>query len=375
MNKVSLELQPCLGERSGVGTYAYELSKRLKDTEQLSFQGNIFNFLNRHDNTAETAEYFCSFRENHILPYRAYRASQYFLPIPYDLLFGKADLNIFFNYTVPAGVTGKIITTVYDMTYMRYPETMMKRNYLRLKTGMEKAVSKADHIITISDFSKKEISSLLGIPTNRIEVIYCAAPKKGKSIDFSLISAKYKISKPYILFVGSIEPRKNLVRLIKAFDDLKNRKNIPHQLVLAGGKGWQNEAIFDAASSVVSRDRIIFTGFVSSEEKATLYENASLFAFPSVYEGFGIPPLEAMQWGCPVVCSNSASLPEAAGDAAEYVEAESVSSISEGIWKVLSEEGYANCLIEKGYKQIEKFSWDTSAAKLIDMCKKVLNGT
>ena len=372
MKKVSLELQPCLGERSGVGTYAYELAKRLKNTNQIQFQGNIFNFCNRHDNSLLTAEYPFSFKENHLLPYKFFRASQYLIPVPYKNLFGNADLNLFFNYIIPRGVAGKAVTTVYDMTYMRFPETMMRRNFLRLKTGMEQAVKRADHIITISEFSKNEICNLLDVIPERIDVIYCSAPEKGESAEFVDVSEKYSIHNQFILFVGSIEPRKNLVRLIQAFDKLKSKYQIPHQLVLAGGKGWQNEAIFEAASSSAYSSDIIFTGFVSSREKSTLYENASLFVFPSVYEGFGIPPLEAMQWGCPVVCSNAASLPEAVGDAAEFVDPESVDSIANGIWRVLSEKAYANILIERGYKQIEKFSWNTSATKLMELCKKVL---
>ena len=373
MKKVSLELQPCLGERSGVGTYAYELAKRLKNTDQIQFQGNIFNFCNRHDNSLLTAEYPFSFKENHLIPYKAYRASQYLIPVPYKTLFGSSDLNLFFNYIIPRGVAGKAVTTIYDMTYMRFPETMMRRNYLRLKTGMEQAVQRADHIITISEFSKNEICSFLDVPPERIDVIYCAAPVKGESAEFIDVSEKYCINKPFILFVGSVEPRKNLVRLIQAFDKLKSKFQIPHQLVLAGGKGWQNEAIFETASASDYKDSIVFTGFVSSKEKSTLYENASVFVFPSVYEGFGIPPLEAMQWGCPVVCSNAASLPEAVGDAAEYIDPESIDSIANGIWRVLSEETYAGILIERGYKQIEKFSWDFSSSQLMELCKRVLD--
>ena len=372
---IGIELQPCLGNRSGVGTYALELAKRMSDKEDLVFRGNVFNYLGRHNNQADLAEISYRIQENRTVPYKAFRACQYLIPIPYKALFGKSDLNLFFNYIIPSGTSGKTITTIYDMTYIRFPETMKRRNYFRLKTGMEQAIRKADRIITISEFSKKEICSLLKVQNEKVHVIYCAAPDKGESANMADVSEKYGIHNPYILFVGTIEPRKNLVRLIQAFDLLKTEFGISHQLVLAGGNGWQNQEIYTAAMHAKHKEDIIFTGFVSKEVKASLYENASVFVFPSLYEGFGIPPLEAMQWGCPVVCANAASLPEAAGGAAEYVDPKDVQSIAMGVWKVLSDRHYADNLAEKGFEQVKKFSWDHSAEQLFSLCKEILTET
>ncbi len=144
------------------------------------------------------------------------------------------------------------------------------------------------------------------------------------------------------------------------------------QLVLAGGNGWQNEEIYQAARESRYGNDIIFTGYLTNEEKNCLYRHAALFVFPSLYEGFGMPPLEAMHWGCPVVTANTAPLPEACGDAAELVDPFKIESIANGIRRVYSDRQYADSLREKGCLQEKKFTWEASAQRLRDVCKEVL---
>ena len=213
---------------------------------------------------------------------------------------------------------------------------------------------------------------MLGVPKEKISVVYNAPSLASNSADYGEICKKFGIRSEYILFVGTIEPRKNVSRLLQAFDLLKGGYKLPHQLVLAGGKGWQDEQIFQTLQNTRFADDIVRTGYVSAEEKNALYQNASVFVFPSVYEGFGIPPLEAMTWGCPVVCANAASLPEVVGDAAELVDPMDESSIANGILRVLTDHEYAQQLIEKGRAQARKFSWDRSAEQLFAVCKEVL---
>ena len=140
-------------------------------------------------------------------------------------------------------------------------------------------------------------------------------------------------------------------------------------MVLAGGKGWNSEEIYAKAEKTVD---VLTIGYVSNAEKNALYQNAELFAFPSLYEGFGIPPLEAMSLGCPVVCANAASLPEVVGDAAELIEPMEVDSIAEGMLHVLADEPYRTKLIQRGYVRAKKFNWDDSANKLTQICREVL---
>lgn len=153
---------------------------------------------------------------------------------------------------------------------------------------------------------------------------------------------------------------------------MKRKYGIPHQLVLAGGKGWAYEEIYETAAKVAASRDIRFIGYVSQSEKNTLYQNASAFVFPSLYEGFGIPPLEAMQFRCPVVCADAASLPEVVGDAAQMVDPLDEESIADGIWRVISDEEYAESLIQKGEIRKELFNWDDSARRLAELCQSVL---
>lgn len=374
--KVALELQPCCGNRSGIGQYTYEIAKRVHDQDNLEFCGNLFNFLSRNDNAEALSGIHMPIQISTLFPYGIYRRIWNVFPMSYDSLFqSKADVNVFFNYIVPPRIEGKVITTIHDMTYLRFPETMERRNLKRLKNGIQHSVKRSNRILTDSEFSKREIVELLSVPEHKVSVVSCAPSLTSDVAPFADLKQKYKITHPYVLYVGTIEPRKNLSRLVNAFAQLKERENLPHQLVLAGGKGWENEDIYQTVDKMFHNGEVIFTGYVTNAEKNALYQNAELFVFPSLYEGFGIPPLEAMTFGCPVVSSNAASLPEVVGDAAELVDPMNVESIADGMWKVLSDDLYRAELVQKGYKQAKKFNWDGSAKKLMQICREVLEET
>lgn len=372
--KVALELQPCCWDRSGIGTYTYELAKRLVDKEGLEFCGNLFNFLGRENVEEQLDGITMPVRENRLFPYGIYRRIWNNVPIPYRTLFpGEADLSVFFNFIVPPHISGHVITVVHDLTYIRYPETMKQSNLEHLKRGISYSVERSDKVITVSEFSKREIQELLAVPEEKIEIVYNAPSLISEVADYDTVSQKFNIRGDYIFFVGTIEPRKNIERLLRAFDWMKDTYHIPHQLVLAGGKGWRDESIYLTANAMKYAKDVVFTGYVNSAEKNTLYQRASVFVFPSIYEGFGIPPLEAMYHGCPVVCANAASLPEVVGDAAELVDPMNEESIAGGILRVLSDDSYKQELVERGYCQSKKFSWDSSAQQLTNICKEILS--
>ncbi len=371
---IALELQPCCGKRSGIGTYTYEIAKRLKNDDEIRFCGNLFNFCGRNDNSQALQGIDMPITVRKILPYGVYRRIWDFLPITYDNIFmTHAELSIFFNYIVPPRIKSKVITTIHDMAYMRCPETIDEKNLKRLLDGMERSVKGSDKIITVSEFSKSEILHFLDVPQEKIVIVHNAPSFSDETIDFETIVSKYGVKRPYILYVGNIEPRKNIIRLIHAYEQLRVNEKINHQLVLAGGSGWQNEAIYSSAKESKFAEDIIFTGFISNSEKNSLYKNATVFVFPSIYEGFGIPPIEAMHFGCPVVASDAASLPEVCGEAAELVNPSDEEDIVRGIWHVISDKEYANSLIEKGYKQEKLFTWEASAQRLTEICKEELN--
>lgn len=370
---VALELQPCCGNRSGVGTYTYELARRLRNGDGLAFSGNVFRFLNRGKQAAVLGEMSFPIRTQVSMSYGIYRRIWHMLPLSYGMLFPKADLNIFFDYIVPPRVSGRIMTTIHDMTYLRFPETMSCRNLDRIRRDINSSVERSDRILTVSQFSKREIVDLLGIVPENVHVVYNAPSISSEMAPVDSLQKKYGISSPYLLYVGTIEPRKNVLRLLQAFAQLKEEADIPHQLVLAGGIGWRTDEFQHAVSASRWKDQIILTGYVSDAEKNTLYRYADAFIFPSLYEGFGIPPLEAMSFGCPVVCSDAASLPEVVGQAGVYIKPENVSSIAQGIWSVICSPENRETLVKRGRVQVQKFSWEQSAKQLTEICREVLS--
>ncbi len=374
MKTAALDLQPCCGKRSGIGVYTYELAKRLYDDDQLRFAGNLFNFCGRNDNSESLQGITMPVFESRMFPYGVYRRIWHWLPLNYESFFDSdADLSIFFNYIVPPHVGGKVISVVHDMTYIRFPETMDARNRRRLSAGLEYSIKRSDRVLTVSNFSKSEIHSLLHVPEEKMAVVPCAPSFTDDKESFEVLQQRYGIQKPYLLYIGTIEPRKNLPRLLQAFAIAKQKGNLPHGLVLAGAKGW-NCADFDRALAACSeRGSVYLTGYITNAEKNCLYQNADVFVFPSLYEGFGIPPLEAMHFDCPVICSSAASLPEVVGDAAEPVDPMCTESIADGILRVLSDQSHKNTLIRKGRAQAQKYTWENSAKLLREVCREVLD--
>ena len=364
--RVALELQPCCGPRTGIGNYTYELARRLASGPGVTYQGNVFNYRGQFNTADALAGVDMDIRENRSMQYGVYRRIWNVVPLRYGKLFPPADVTHFFNYIVPPRIDGTVIMTIHDMTYLRYPETVNKANLRRIREGIAYSVERSGLIVTSSQFSKGEIVELLKVPAECVVVIPAAASVADAP------AANVPIEGPYILYVGAIEPRKNLQRLLKAFELLKREAGIPHKLVLAGGRGWKCEDIYRTAESISNSQDVIFLGRVPEAEKNALYANADVFVFPSLYEGFGMPPLEAMYWGTPVVCSNAASLLEVAGGAACYVDPLSAESIAEGLHRVLSDRDYARRLKEAGKVRSRQFDWETSARKLEQMYLQLL---
>jgi len=370
MMNVALELEPCRGNRSGIGNYAYELARRLRDGADLRFTGNVYG---RWGKGRTMPELPFPVQEARMFPYGVYRRVWHAAPIPYHCLFPqRAALTAFFDYIVPPRMDGPVITTVHDLTYLRYPETMKRQNLRRISRDIAYSLERSSRVMTISSFSRGEIVELLGVPEEKIEIVPPAPCLSPAAAETGAVRARYGISRPFLLYVGTIEPRKNLMTLLKAFRLLRRESGLGHQLVLAGGLGWGGEEICRSAEAAGLLEDVVVTGYLSTAERDALYRNADVFVFPSLYEGFGIPPLEAMACGCPVVCSGAASLPEVVGDAARLVRPADESSVAEGIWQVLSDRAYRSDLVEKGYRQSKTYSWSASAQKFTDICRAVL---
>ena len=297
---------------------------------------------------------------------------------PYSLFFGGgSDVTVFFNYYVPPFVKGKSTVIVYDMTYKAHPETMNAVTKKWLDNVLEKSCARAEKIITISQFSKNEIIKYLGIEEDRIEVMPMGVDtdifndkKDDKKIEE--VKKKFGIEGEYFLYMGTLEPRKNIERLIEAYALLKKEKSAAAKLVLAGKKGWLYDKIFEKVKKYEIEDDVIFTGYVSDEDAVDMMRGAFAFVFVSIYEGFGIPPLEAMAYGTPVIVSKEASLPEVVGNAAILADAYDCGDIKNAMLEMCENNEKREELIMLGKKRAKELSWKNSAEILNDILKRML---
>lgn len=307
-----------------------------------------------------------------------YRLLSTFLPVPYSLFFGKkSDVTHFFNYIVPPFVSGKKVVTVHDMVYKAFPGTVRGRTLFMLNMGLKRSMKRADIIVTDSEFSKTEIIKYFPEHKNKIRVVPCGVdterfrPCTDKE-RIAAVKASLGIEGDYFLYLGTIEPRKNLERLISAYAAFaKKVGDKAPELALAGGKGWLNDGIYSRVEKLGMTDKIIFTEYVPSEDMAPLMCGALAFVFPSLYEGFGMPPLEAMACGVPVLASGEASLPEVTGDCAVICDAYSPKSIAQGLYRLYSDEKLRAELSRKGIERAKSFTWERSAELLMDIYKEL----
>lgn len=367
--KVSIELEPCLKNKSGIGVYTYELTKRLQSSKEIMFTGDIFNFLNRNSIPTDIEKLHIKKSICKLFPYAIYRRIWRYLPIKYNFLFEEnADIYHFFNFIVPPKISGKVITTIHDLTYILYPETISGNSRRRLEKDMRHTIRQSDFIITVSKNSKREIIKYLNIDERKIAVVYNGVDEVYKKVlsseEISAAKKKYNIPGKYLLYLGTLEPRKNIETIIKAYNCFKKSHKEEIKLVLAGKKGWLYESIFKLVKDFGIENEVIFTDYIDDADKAPLYQGAEIFLFPSLYEGFGIPVIEAMASRIPVITSNSSSLPEVAGNAAIMTDPLDYEKISDSIELILNEEGLREKMINEGIKQADKFNWDSSAEKL-----------
>ena len=371
MKKISLELQWAVGKKTGVGWYIYNIVKELSKSDRNDYIAEFINFMGRHDVKGQI-DYDIKIKQNKMLTYTMYNFLTKKLNIRHNLIFGtKSDIYHFFNFTIPKNIKGKVINTIYDTVFISAPETMGDRKELEeYKYGAQKS----DLIITISESAKNDIIKNLGVNEDKIEIVHPGIDlenysQKYEKEELERIRKKYNLPSEYILYLGTIEPRKNIERIIKAFIKYKEKVDDNLKFVIVGKKGWKYENIMKLIESMGTD--IIITGYIDEEDKIPIYKLAQFFAFPSLYEGFGMPVLEAMAAGVPVVTSNVSSLPEVAGDAAILVDPLSEDEIFEAYKKIRSDSNYREEMIQKGYEQAKKYQWKYSAKKLEEIYDKI----
>lgn len=379
--KIAFDIQVLMkSEKTGIGWCADNILKNMSKNSKFKYELNCFTYGYSEKQLENLKKYLkigysinkCTWFHDSV-----YRIMWNFFYVPYSLFFGRnADITFFFNYVVPPGIKGKKVTIVHDMAYKAYPDTVRKKTKMLLQIALKRSCKRADKIVTISDFSKNEIIKYLGVKEEKIVVMplgvdFARYHPDYTEKDVDIVKQQYKINRDYILYLGTLEPRKNLERLIQAYAKLKSEvSNIP-LLVLAGKKGWMYEGIFETVKNLNVEHDVIFTGYVDETDAPILIKGARIFLFPSIYEGFGLPPLEAMACGTPVIVANVSSLPEVVGDAGILVEPMSVEGIKEGIKSLIEDEVLRREMSNRGLIRARNYSWDRAVEILQDIFEKI----
>lgn len=269
----------------------------------------------------------------------------------------------------------KTAITIHDLAFKYFPKDFEKKDFYKIDSFSDYAIRHSDKIIAISESTKKDILKFYPeIKAEKIRVIYHGFDKEifakiRNQEEEQVLKNKLGIKGDYILYTGAIQPRKNLLILIEAFESLKKSGAFTGQLILAGEKAWLSEKIVQKAKNSPFHQDIKLLGKVSFADLGVLYRGASVFAFPSLYEGFGLPILEAFASRIPVVCAKNSSLPEVAGDAALYFENNNPADLAQKIQQVLENPELKNSLIQKGLTQLQKFSWEKCAKETLEFLK------
>lgn len=359
-------------KKVGIGEYAYELLLQFYNSQFSSPSLRFVIYLKSwplKDMPTPTEKWI----------YRIVRPKKMWtqFALPLSLFLGERP-DVFFtpSHYAPRFSPVPTAISIMDLSYKRFPLLFTKHDLYQLTNWTKYSARKAKKIFTISEFSRNDIIKTYHIDKENVVVTYPGV-KQMEGLNTNIktmidLNEKFGIKGNYILFVGTLQPRKNLERLIKAFS-LLVKKNI--ELVVVGKRGWLYEDILKAPRKYNVEERVKFLDFVEDKDLPSLYGNATCFVLPSLYEGFGLPVLEAMKYGCPVLTSNTSSLPEAGGDAALYFDPENTEEMAKKIDEVLSDEKLRSEMVKKGYEQVKKFSWDKTAKKTLQVLKELANGS
>jgi glycosyltransferase involved in cell wall biosynthesis len=365
---------------SGIGHYTADLlkavDKLLLDDEYSHFQVEIGVPIKAKHKLARFG--FENFAVRGIpLPFRAINGLKHRRQLPpIDVLYGKKTY-LFPNYSSWPTLFGKSVPIIYDLSFVYHAEFVEPRNQEFLVSQVQHSVNRAHKIVTISENSKKEIVEHYGFPANDVTIAYPAVDMhkfyRRSEKEVSYVKAKYAVSGEYILFVGNIEPRKNLVTLLKAYRNLPKNLQEKYGLLLIGAKGWLDNEITKEIIEMRQHGLRVMqpVDYVTDADLPALYTGASAFAYVSRYEGFGIPPIEAMACGTAVVSSDNSSLPEAVGDAAIKVSAQDATQVASALESLLTDKKLCDELLVEGYKQIMKFDWVESARQLLKTVEEI----
>ncbi len=360
-----------VGEReTGNETYVIQLLRALVETRS---SGESFQILTPFpERLARAVDLPSTFAAVRVWP--AFSALRVPVGIPAALLRQKTDV-LHTTYIAPPVIPCRTVVTVHDLSFLTYPESLPPRARLLLTILVPLSVRRATRVIAISEYTRQDLVRRYRLPPEKIAVTHLAAgPAFRPRQDAHDEALPEKLIQPFLLAVGNLEPRKNLRRLVEAFAILVHDRGFPGSLVLVGKKGRAANDLVSAVRRLRLESRVVFTRFVDERTLIILYNRALAFVYPSLYEGFGLPPVEAMACGCPVVASNVSALPEVLGDAALLADPTSTTALANAMEAVWQQPQLANMLRDKGLVQAKMYSWNDTARKTRQVYAEAVHG-
>jgi glycosyltransferase involved in cell wall biosynthesis len=368
--RIAVDLSPAVHHHAGIGRYAHEL----------------VTALTAHDHANEYVAFYNAPRGDECpdapldrLPAYVRRASAkrlrfqvllaHLTGATLDHWLPPCDLFHATDYLLPPLRRARAVLTIYDLTYLFFPEYHLPLNRWYLTLMLPRLARCADAIIAISENTRRDLMRLIKLPTEKISVIPLGVNRAFQPIqdprELIRVRAKYKLPPCFILYFGTIEPRKNLLTLLDAYRVLLTNDPATPDLVIAGNKGWLYQPVLKRVRELGLAERVRFTNWIDEQDAPALMNAAAVFVYPSLYEGFGLPPLEAMACGTPVVCSNASSLPEVVGDGGVLVEPRDAGGFAQAIARTLGDQVLRAKLRHQGLEQASKFSWERTARETL----------
>jgi len=387
--KIAIDLTQLSSDKTGVGIYAVNLVREMCKLNTISRKFHFFFFVQDDDDELiRLLNEFDKAKKNAIIPvkssvFRKMLPRLFFEQIILPHQCRKADVHLIFSthYTIPYFTRIKRVVAFHDMTFYLFPKLHEGIKKFYFKTLIPLSIRKSSAIITVSESTKRDmLSRFKRLDPDKLEVIHHGVTlfkEKEKDLDrtWKKVMGKHGLAeREYFLFVGTLEPRKNIIGIVRAFHHMRQTDEMykRYKLVIVGKKGWFYNEIFETVKKLQLEEAVIFTGYVREEEKQALLLKAFLFVYPSFYEGFGIPILEAMAGGVPVITGNVSALPEVAGGAALLVNPHHWQEISTAMLKLLSDRVLYEKLSQKGLERAGEFSWEKTAGKTMDLFEKLI---
>jgi len=368
LKTIGIDYTPAYEQGGGIGRYVRELVTALLALDEDAVHYKLFVAGAKQHDPRLLPNAKVTWKTTRLSPKwlaRLWQRAQ--IPIPIETFIGRTDIFHATDFVLPPNHT-RTILTVHDLSFVRVPEAASPRLRAFLDKVVPRSVQRADHILADSIATKQDLVNLYHTLPEKITVLYSGVETRFQRIanvaHLDRVRAKYHLSStPFIFSVGTVQPRKNYSRLIQAVARLRNA-GMDIDLVIAGGRGWLENPIYQAVADNKLPQHVHFIGFVDDDDLPALYSLAHLTALPSLYEGFGIPVLESMACGTPVLTSNISSLPEVAGDAALTITPTNLDELCENLTRLVTDDTLRKLLIERGYEQAKQFTWTAAAQQL-----------